>query len=102
MVVELQPNLPVYTIKPWQGVGRNLGSPPKFTDAYHISPDRWDEIHSESEDSEYDTQWGDEGLSGSTVPSITGPVTQSQTRAHQLAQGIQDAWTKAIQYIQHR
>ena len=64
-----------------------------------VPPHRWDEMQSESEDSEYDTPPGDAGLPESTL-STTGPMTQSETRACQLAQSIQDAQTKAVQYIQ--
>ena len=91
VVVEQQLNLPVYTIKLWQGVGRTQVVHQNLLT--HIMPHhRWDEMQSESEP-------GDEGSSGS-MPSTTGPVTQSQTRAHQLAQSIQDAWIKAVQYTQ--
>ena len=90
----------MYTIKPWQGVGRTWVV--YWNLLMHIMPPyRQVEMQSESEGSEYDTSPGDEGLPRS-MPRMTGPVTQSQTRAHQLAQSIQDAWTKAIQYIQHK
>ena len=59
-VVEQQPNLPVYTIKPWQGVGRTLVVHQNLL--MHIMPyHRWDEAQSESQDSEYNTPPGDEG-----------------------------------------
>ena len=50
-------------------------------------------------DSEYDTPPGDIGLP-ETILRSTGPMTWSQTRAHQLAQSIRAAWTKAVQYVQ--
>ena len=66
----------------------------------HIAPPHQQEgVQSGSVDSDYDTLLGDNGLSKQTL-SATRPVTQSQTRAHQLAQSIQDAWTKVVQYIQ--
>ena len=77
---------------------KDSGSTLGFTDAHH-NPHRWDEMQSESEDSEYDTPQRDDGIPEQTS-STTRPVTQNQTRAQQLAQTIQDAWTKAVQYIQ--
>ena len=100
MDVEWQHNLPVYTINPWQGEGwiwivhRNL--------LMHIAPCYQQErIQSESEDSDYNPLPGHVRLSELTL-STTGPVTWSQTKAHQLAQSIQDAWPKAVQYVQWR
>ena len=66
----------------------------------HIAPPHQSEgIQSESEDSDYDTPPGDVRLSELT-PSTTRLVMQSQTRAGQLVQGIQDAWTKVVQHVQ--
>ena len=53
---------------------------------------------SESDDSDYDTPSGDIGLPD-PILSKMGPLTQSQTRACQLAQSIWEAWTKAIKYV---
>ena len=62
----------------------------------HIAhPQKQDETESESGDSEYNTPLGDIGLPNPLL-SRTGPMTQSQARAHHLAQGIWEAWTKAI------
>ena len=48
----------------------------------HIAhPHPQDKIEPDSGDSEYDTPLGDMGLPEPT-PSSTGPMTQSQTRAH--------------------
>ena len=100
MVAEQQLNLPLYTIKLWQGVGR--------TRVVHwnllmhiIPPHRQDKKQSESKDSEYNTPPGDKRFSGSML-SVIGPVAWSQTRAIQLAQSIQDTWSKAVQYVQHK
>ena len=97
--IEQQLNLPVYTTKPWLEEGqtwvvhRNL--------LMHIvHADKQDERESELDDSEYDTP-EDIGLPD-PIPSKMGPVTQSQTRAHQLSQSLQEAWTKAVQYVQHK
>ena len=72
----------------------------------HIAPPhRQEEMQSESEDSDYYTLPGDVRLPEplpETTMSATGPVTLNQTRAHQLAQNIQDAWTKMVQYTQHK
>ena len=65
----------------------------------HIAPPhQQDEIEPDSGDSEYDTPAGDVGLPG-PIPSSTGSMTQSQMRACQLAQSIQESWTKAFQYV---
>ena len=44
-------------------------------------------MQSDSEDSQYDTPPGDEGIPEPTL-STTGPVTKSQAKAHQLAMTI--------------
>ena len=98
IVAEWQYNLPVHTIKLWQGgwktwlVHRNL--------LIHIAPPYWQEgIQSELEDSDYDTLPRDVWLSEPT-PSTIGPAMWSPTRGHLLAQSIQDAWTKVVQHVQ--
>ena len=66
----------------------------------HIAPPHQQEsIEYELYDSNLDTLPGDVGLSELTLIT-TGLVMWNQTRAFQLAQSIQDAWTKAAQYIQ--
>ena len=93
-------NLSVYTIKPWAGerqtcvVHRNLLM-------YITPPHRQEGMQSESEDSDYDTLPEDVELSEPAM-STTGAVTLNQTGDHQLAQNIQNAWTKVVQYIQHK
>ena len=58
VVVEWQPNVPVYTIKPWQGEGstwvvqRNLLM-------HKAHPHKQDKMQPDSGDSEYDTPSGD-------------------------------------------
>ena len=100
VVIEWQLNIPVYTIKPWQGVGRTQVV--HWNLLMHIVPLHWgDEIQSETKDSEYITPPGDKKSPGS-MRSTIGPVTRSQTQAHQLAQSMQDTWTKAVQYVQHK
>ena len=98
MVVEQQSNLPVCTIKPWQEerqtwvVHKNL--------LIHIAPPhKQDEVKCDSIDSEYDTPPEDMGLP-KPISSNTGPLTQSQTRAHQLVQNLRAALTKAVQTVQ--
>ena len=98
MVVEWQPNLLVYTIKSWQGEGqtgivhRNL--------LMHIAPPhQQDEVKPDSGDSEYNTPPGDIGLL-KPISNSTVPMTQNQTRAHQLAQSLRTVQTKAVQYVQ--
>ena len=98
VVVGWQCNLPVYTIKLWQGDGqthvvhRNL--------LMHIAPPHQKErVQSGSEESNCNTLPGDDELYKQTL-STTGPVMWSQTKAHQLAQSIQDTWTKVVQYVQ--
>ena len=54
----------------------------------HVAPPHQQaKIEPDSNDSEYDTPPGDVWLPG-PISSSTGPVTQSQMRAHQLAQSI--------------
>ena len=60
-----------------------------------------DETGSASGNSAYDTPPGDIGLPAQILSKI-GPVTQSQTKACQLDQSTQEAWTKAIKYVQHK
>ena len=63
----------------------------------HIAhPHQQEEIQSGSGDSNYNTPPGDDALSKQTL-STTGPVMQSQTRACQLAQSVQDAWIELKQ-----
>ena len=99
-VIEHPPNLQVYTNKPCKEEGwawvvhRNL-----LMNIVH--PHKQDKTKSEPDDSKYDTPPWHIGLSD-PVPHGTGPVTWSQTRAHQLAQSIWETWTKAIHYIQHK
>ena len=74
-----------------------LSNPQELTDAHSISH-KQDETKSESGDSEYNTPPGDIGLPN-PIQSRSGPMTWSQTRAHQLAQSTWEVWTKAIQYV---
>ena len=85
VLVEWQLNLPVYTIKSWQGEG--------WTQVVHrnllmhtAQPHKQDETGPDSGN----TPPGDKGLPEPT-PSSTGPVTWSQTRAHWLVQCIWEA-----------
>ena len=64
-----------------------------------VHPHKQDETESESGDSEYDTPPGDIGIPNPML-SGTGPMTQSHTRAHHLAQSIWEARTQAIQFAQ--
>ena len=84
VVVNPQCNLPRYTRKPWQK-NRGMWVVHRNT-LMHIAPPHQPEgIQSGSEDSDYDTLPGDNGLLTQGL-STTGPVMQSQTRAYQLAQ----------------
>ena len=68
----------------------------------YITPPHGQEgMQSESEDSDYDTLPEDVGLSEPAMSTIL-PVTLNLTGAHQLPQNIQNAWTKVVQYIQHK
>ena len=89
----------MHTIKPCQGIGRIQVVHQNLL-MYVAQLHKQEEVQTESEGSEYNTPIGDEQLSD--VPlSTVGPMMQIQTRAHQLAQSIQDAWTKAITILQH-
>ena len=98
VIVEWQPNLPVYTIKPWQEEGQTQVVHRNVI-MYIAPPHQQDEVKPDSSHAEYDTLPGDLGLP-KPISSSTGPVTQSQMRAYQLAQSLRAAWTKAVQYVQ--
>ena len=64
-------------------------------------PHKQDKTGSESDDSAYDTPPVYIGLPAQILSKM-GPMTWSHTRAHQFSQSIWAAWTKAIQYVQHK